>query len=190
MPEHAVARNAGVGTRKRLRRSSGSAITPRDLLRISRRESREAASAADITAIDRGEGRTVFCYYRGTYGSYPRRFAGCMLDLTPDGPVIRPMLFFRSFWQQIPIAEQIIGTRVRPFDSQREALQLGSTGQLARGGLLEQSGSVVVSCQTSGGLLEFAVRRPDVDLVLHFFDRKAEQRCRPAAPEDAAEQGV
>jgi hypothetical protein len=116
--------------RKRLKRSSGSAITPRDLLRISRRESREAASAADIVAIDRGEGRTVFCYYRGTYGSYPRRFAGCMLDLTPG------------------------------------------------------------SCQTSGGLLEFAVRRPDVDLVLHFFDRKAEQPRRPASPEDTAEQGV
>jgi hypothetical protein len=127
----------------------------------------------------------VFCYYRGMYGSYPRRFAGCMLDLTPGGPVIRPMLFLRSFWQRILIAEPVIGARARPFDSQREAVQLASSGQFARGGLLEQSGSVVISCQTSGGLLEFAVRRPDVDLMLHFFDRMAEQARRAAPPEDA-----
>lgn len=75
---------------KRLQRSSGSAITARDVMRTSRRGSREAASAADIAAIDRDEGRTVFCYYRGLYDSYPRRFAGCWLELTPDGLVIRP----------------------------------------------------------------------------------------------------
>jgi hypothetical protein len=170
--------NAGVSMRKRLQRSSGSAVTARDLLRSSRRESREAASAADIAAIDRDEGRTVFCYYRGMYGSYPRRFAGCMLDLTTDGPVIRPMLFLRSFRERIPITEPVIGAQARPFDSQREALQMASAGQFARGGLLEQSGYVVISCQTSGGLLEFAVRRPDVDLVLHFFDRMAEPSDR------------
>lgn len=161
--------------RNRLQRSSGTAITARDLFRTYRRQSREAASAADIAAIDRGEGRTVFCSYRGSYGSYPKRFAGCMLDLTPEGPVIRPMLFLRFLWQRIPISERVIGAEVRPFENQREAFQLASTGQFAPGGLLQQSGSVVICCQTSGGLLEFAVRRPDVDLVLHFFRRIAEQ---------------
>jgi hypothetical protein len=171
--------------RNRPQRSSGTAITPRDLLRTGRRRPRQAASAADIAAIDRGESRTVFCYYRGLYGGYPRRFAGCMLDLTPDGPVIRPMLFLKSLRQRIPIPERVIGAQVRPFDDEREALRLGSTGQFAGGGLLQQSGSVVISCQTSGGLLEFAVRRPDVDLVLRFFDREAKQAQRAVSAEDA-----
>jgi len=169
--------------RKRLQRSSGTAITVRDVLRTRQRGSRESASAADIAAIDREEGRTVFCHYRGLYGSYPRRFAGCWLDMTPDGPVIRPMLFLRSLWQRIPVSEQLIEARVRPFENQHEARQLAGAGRYAAGGMLEQAGSVVISCQTSGGLLEFAVRRPDVDLVLHFFDRLAE-RARPTTSTD------
>jgi len=167
--------------RKRLRRSSGTAITAQDLLRTRRREPREAASATDIAAIDRGENRTVFCSYRGLYGSYPRRFAGCMLDLTPDGPVIRPLLLLRFLWQRIPISEQVAWARVRPFDNQREARNLLGAGQYSQGGMLEQSGSVVICCETTGGVLEFAVRRPDADLVLHFFNRMAEQAGR--APE-------
>ena len=75
--------------------------------------------------------------------------------------------------------------RARPFDSQREARQLGGAGQFAPGGLLQQSGSAVICCQTTGGLLEFAVRRPDVDLVLHFFERMADQARRAVSPEDA-----
>jgi hypothetical protein len=171
--------------RERLQRSSGTGVTARDVLRTWKRLSREAASAADIAAIDRGDGRTVFCSYRGLYGSYPRRFAGCWLDLTPDGPVIRPMLLFRFLRQRIPISEPVIGARVRPFDNQREALQLVGAGQYATGGLLEQSGSVVISCETSGGLLEFAVRRPDIDLVLHFFDRLAQHARSAVSAEDA-----
>ena len=170
--------------RKRLQRSSGTAITAKDVLREYRRGSREAASAADVAAIDQGEGRTLLCSYRGLYGSYPRRFAGCMLDLTLEGPLIRPLLILKR-WQRIPISEQMIWARVRRFDNQREAFKLGGAGQYAPGGLLQQSGSVVICCQTSGGLLEFAVRRPDVDLVLHFFDRLAEQTRRAASTEDA-----
>lgn len=170
--------------RKRLQRSSGTPITAKDVLRENRRGSRKAASAADIAAIDQGEGRTLFCSYRGMYGSYPRRFAGCMLDLTPAGPVIRPLLILKRR-QRIPISEQVIGARIRPFDNQREAFKLAGAGQYAPGGLLQQSGSVVICCQTSGGLLEFAVRRPDVDLVLHFFNRLAEQARRAASTEDA-----
>jgi hypothetical protein len=89
--------------------------------------------------------------------------------------VIRPMLFLRFLRQRIPISEPVVGARVRPFDNQRQAFQLAGAGQFATGGLLEQSGSVVISCETSDGLLEFAVRRPDVDLVLHFFDRLAQR---------------
>jgi hypothetical protein len=182
---HEMAISAEVTMGKRLQRSSGSATTLRDLLRTWRRRPREATSAADIAAIDRGEGRTVFCYYRGLYGSYPRRFAGCMLDLTPDGPVIRPMLFLRFLRQRIPVSERVLRAQIRPFENQREAFQLGSTGQFAAGGLLDQSGSVVISCETVGGVLEFAVRRPDVDLVMHFFDREAKQAYRAVPAEDA-----
>jgi hypothetical protein len=131
--------------RKRLQRSSGTAITASDLLRTSRPGSREAASAVDIAAIDRGEGRTVFCSYRGLYGGYPRRFAGCMLDLTPDGPVIRPMQFLRFLWHRVPVSEPVIEAEVRPLASQREARQLAGSGQYAPGGLVEQAGSVVIS---------------------------------------------
>lgn len=169
---------------KRPQRSAGTAITPRELLRTRRRESRQAASAADIAAIDRGESRTLFCSYRGLYGSYPRRFAGCMLDLTPDGPVIRPLLFMKFLRQRIPISEQVIEARVRPFDSPGEARQLLGAGQYGPGGGLEQSGSVVISCHTSGGLIEFAVKRPDVNLVLHFFNRMAGPAPRTLPTED------
>jgi hypothetical protein len=136
--------------RKRLQRSSGTAITARDVLRTYRQDSRETASAADIAAIEQGEGRTLFCHYRGSYGSYPKRFAGCMLDLTSDGPVIRPMLFLRFLWQRIPISERVISAEVRPFGSEREAFQLASTGQFARGRRLEQSGYAVICCHTFG----------------------------------------
>jgi hypothetical protein len=108
-----------------------------------------------------------------------------MLDLTPDGPVIRPLLFLRFLRQRIPVPEQVISARVRPFENQREAFKLLGAGQYAPGGVLEQSGSVVISCQTSGGLLEFAVRRPDVALMLHFLNRMAEQAQRAAPPENA-----
>lgn len=174
--------------RKRLRRSSGTALMAGDVLGERRRGSREAASAADVAAIDEGAGRTVFCSYRGLYGSYPRRFAGCMLDLTLDGAVIRPLLLLRC-WQRIPVCEPVMWARVRPFDSEREAVRLGGAGQYGPGGLLQQSGSVVICCQTSGGLLEFAVRRPDVDLVLHFFDRLAEHARRTASTEDTQPNG-
>lgn len=43
---------------------------------------RAAASAADIAAVDRGEGRRLFCYHRALYGQYPRRFMAYILDVT------------------------------------------------------------------------------------------------------------
>jgi hypothetical protein len=71
-----------VSMRGRLRRSTGTALTPRDVVNLWRRVPREAASTAAIAAVDRGEGRKLFCYHRALYGQYPRRFMACMLDLT------------------------------------------------------------------------------------------------------------
>lgn len=173
----------GMSMRKRLQRSSGAAVTPSDLARTYRRKSRDAASASDIAAIDAGEGRTVSCSYRGCLAAI-RGFAGCVLDLTRDGAVIRPLLILKR-WQRIPVPAQVTGAWVRPFADQRGAFRLGGAGQYAPGGTLEQSGSVVICCQTADGLFEFAVRRPDVPLVLHFFDRLAGQTVRPASTKDA-----
>jgi hypothetical protein len=47
----------------------------------------QEARAADVEAVDRGEGRTIACLFRGTYGIYPRRFKQKMLDLTSDSLV-------------------------------------------------------------------------------------------------------
>ena len=63
---------------------------PFDLVRIRMRAPGLAASAGDIEAVDRGEGRTVVCMFRGTYGVYPKRFKQKMLDLTSDALVLRP----------------------------------------------------------------------------------------------------
>lgn len=114
----------------------------------------------------------VYCAYRGTYGNYPRRFMGCWLDLTPVGPVIRPMLFLSFLWRQIQISEEITAARVRPFANGWEAANWRGSGQYAAGGALEQAGKVVISCRTAAGQLEFAVSRPDVPLVLHYFGRQ------------------
>jgi hypothetical protein len=84
------------------------------------------------------------------------------------------MLFLRFLRQRILVSELVTRARVRPFESHGEAFHLAGAGQYAAGGLVQQSGSVVISCETSGGLLEFAVRRPDIDLVLPFFERLAE----------------
>jgi hypothetical protein len=108
---------------------------------------------------------------------------GCMLDLTPQGPVVRPILLLSFLWRRIPITDQVISVRVRPFENEREARKLLSSGQYAPGGVLQQAGSDVVACQTSHGVLEFAVRRPDVPLMLHFFNRITESSTN-AAPSD------
>jgi len=111
--------------------------------------------------------------YRGTYGNYPKRFMSCYLDLTPDGLVIRPMLFFGQFWRRIPVTEKITSARTRPFASRREAFGWRGTGVYAEGGIEQWSGMLPISCTTTGGVLEFTVARPDAELALHYLGRLA-----------------
>lgn len=157
---------------------------PRDVVNLWRRVPREAQSAADIAAVDRGEGRRLFCYYRALYGQYPRRFMACMLDLTADGPVVSPLVFLRFLRQRIPVTEQVFSARVRPFESMTEAVRLLGSGQYGPGQLFEQAGYAVISCQTSRGILEFSVRRPDVPPDAAPFQPPGGQlgTCRPARP--------
>lgn len=122
--------------------------------------------------MDRGEVVTVLCAYRGTYGDCPKRFMACWLDLDPDGPVIRPMLFLSFLWKRIRVSGQIEDAWVAPFANEWEALNWRGSGMYATGGVLEQAGKMVISCRTSAGVLEFAVSRPDVPLVLHYLSHQ------------------
>jgi hypothetical protein len=165
------ARRKAVKMRASRRRSAGSVFTARDMLTVYRTGPREARQAGDVDAVNRGEVVAMFCAYRGTYGTYPRRFRGCWLDLTPKGLVIRPMLLLSFLWRRITVPERIVEAKVRPFMNAREALNWKGSGQYAAGGALEQAGNEVVSCHTALGLLEFAVHRPDVPLILHYIGR-------------------
>jgi hypothetical protein len=152
--------------RVRPSRSAGT-VFPLDLVKNRLRGPSNAATSADIEAVDRGEARTVACMFRGTYGPYPRRFRQQMLDLMPDGPIVRP------FWYAIRrskfrIEDPILSASVRPRNP-RTDWKVRATGMYASGSPLEWAGFVVIQCQTSPGVLEFAVPRPDVPLLLHYL---------------------
>ncbi|SRR5713226_9788589 len=149
-------------------RSAGT-VMPRDLLRNRLRGPSKAATSADIEAVDRGETRTVACMFRGACGAYPRRFRQQMLDLTPDGLVVRP------FWYAIRRARfridpPVLSAHVRLRNSKTD-WNVRSTGIYAPGRILEWAGFTVICCQISQGVIEFAVPRPDVPLLLHYFSR-------------------
>jgi hypothetical protein len=156
--------------RTRLSRSAGTA-TPLDILRRGFRPPGQSALSADIEAIDRGDSRTLACLFRGEYGGYPRRFRRKMLDLTPAGAVLRP------FWSspsrtrfRIDVGE-IETAHPRPRVN-RTDLNVPATGVYRQGGIFNYAGFEVVECKTSSGLLEFAVPRPDVPLMLHYLGLK------------------
>ena len=134
----------------------------------------------ELAALDHGECLTLVGYFRALYGTdYPRKFRGGHLDLSPGGPVFRPGLLLRPWMRTVAVREELISARVRPFESQREARRFLGTGVYAPGGPLEFVGSVVVSCQTFGGVLEFGVQREDVPLLLHYVELMDRRAHRP-----------
>ena len=144
------------------------------MIRRGFRPPRESDSDADIAAIDRGAGRTLACLIRGQYGEYPRRFRRKMADLTPDGMVLRP------FWSspsrtRFVIAEPVESAQVRGREPRTDR-NVPMTGAYAEGGGLDYAGFTIIRCQTERGILELAVPRPDVRLVLHYL------RLRSAGP--------
>ena len=150
-----------MGRRSRFRRSAGTA-TPLDVIRRGFRPPSSAALSADISAIDRGEGRTVACLYRGSFGAYPKRFRRKMLDLHPAA------LIFRPFWSspsrsgfRIPRGE-IISAALGGPDRTTVFYSPGSR-------LFDYAAFDVITCQLAGGKLDLAVPRPDVRLVLHYL---------------------
>jgi hypothetical protein len=129
---------------------------------------RQQAQAADVAAIDRSETRTVLCWFRGLYGRYRRKFYLYYLDLAPGGPVLRKHLLF---WvrERIPITEGLISASLRPPANRQEAFRIGASGMYGSGGPLEVVGNQIISCRTTEGVLEFAVKGTDVPLVLHYI---------------------
>jgi hypothetical protein len=162
-----------VGPSKGYEKSFGSTPAPSDLFT---KGPGQSLLAADIAAIDRGEGRTILCSFRGLYGKYPRRFRGYRIDLGPEGPIARPGYLLRPWLQPVAITEELISARVRPFGSRKEAIVHNGAGLYAQGAPLESAGSVVVTCKTSRGVLEFCVRRPDLRLFLHYIELMRRQR--------------
>ena len=125
-----------------------------------------------MAAIDRGETRSVICRYRGLYGNYSRKWLIFFLDLAPAELVLHHYVLFRGR-VRIPITEALISASLRPPASPQEARHIGASGQYAPGGSMELVGQQIVSCKTTGGIIEFAVRRTDVALLLHYVTKHA-----------------
>lgn len=159
---------------RRVRRSAGT-TTPLDVLRNRFRAPGDAAIAADLAAIDRGEGRRVACLFRGDYAGYPRRFHRKMADLLPEALVLRP------FWsspdrRSFQVDELVVSAGPRPRDRSKDWNVPGS-GVHGPGQVFGYTGFEVVVCQTELGRFELAVPRPDIPLVLHYLHTA---RSRPA----------
>jgi hypothetical protein len=123
----------------------------------------------------------TLCWFRGLYGDYPRKFFLYFLDLSPDCLVLRKyLLFFER--RRIRVKEDLISARVRMPERSQEARRIGSGGLYSSGALLQQAGASVISCTTSLGILEFAVKRTDAPLLLHYISRLQRQGASPPPP--------
>lgn len=112
----------------------------------------------------------MMCWFRGLYGDYPRTYRVYFMNLSPDGLVLRKYVLFRER-RRIPVTEEVLSARERLPESLREARAIGSNGQYAAGQPLQEWGNSIVSCVTRLGVLEFAVKRADAPVLLHYIDR-------------------
>lgn len=167
-----------MGKRVRFRRSAGTA-TPIDVIRRGFRAPSKAALAADIAAIDRGEGRTLACLFRGSYGHYPRRYGRKMVDLAPDALLIRPFWSspFRAKFR-IPL-DDITSAHLRP-PRLADSGKVMDDGIYPAGAVFDWAAFVVIICETADGKVEIGVPRPDVPMVLHYLNSRASNRDRDA----------
>jgi hypothetical protein len=156
----------GVKNRSRTRRSAGTAGPLQVLGRGLRGPSQESA-AADIRAVDQGDTVWLSCFFRATYGSYPRKFSQKILDLTSDGMVIRP--FWATFRRTaFRIREDVLDSGIRAYNF-RTDYNIKATGVYAEGRRLSYAGFEIIVCRTEDGVIELAVPRPDIPLVLHYL---------------------
>jgi hypothetical protein len=112
----------------------------------------------------------LVCMFRADYGHYPRHFSQRMIDLAPDGIVVRP------FWyalrrRALQVTEAISEARVRPRNPKAD-WNIRATGAYAEGGAFSNVGMEVITCRTDLGTIEFAIVRPDVPLMLHYLNHR------------------
>jgi hypothetical protein len=115
----------------------------------------------------------VVCWFRGLYGNYRRKFYPYFLDLAPGGLVLRKGLLF---WerQRIPITEGLVSASLRPPASPQEARRVEANGTpYGSGGPMDVVGNQIIRCKTTEGILEFAIQRTDVPLLLHYITAHA-----------------
>jgi hypothetical protein len=150
--------------RAKFRRSAGNPTLFHVLGRAFRAPSK-AALSADMAAIDRGEGRTTVCLFRGHYGNYPRRFRRKVLDLGPEHLVIRHFWSSPS-WSRFGIKrDDIISAHARPRELRTDFNVPGSP--------FDYANFDITTCETAEGTFELAVPRPDVPLVLHYINSRS-----------------
>jgi hypothetical protein len=150
---------------QRPRKSAGTARGFRLIGRLSK-----DALADDIEAVDGNVALRIVSLFRATYGDYPKRFSQRILDLSPDGIVVRPY-WFALRRTSFLVTEEIIEANVRPRDPKTD-WNIRATGAYAEGGALSHIGMEVITCRTDLGSLEFAVIRPDVPLMLHYINHR------------------
>lgn len=155
---------------RRFKRSAGTVYGPMGALRVIIAPWRRSAISSDINAIDQGDGRKILCWFRGLYGDYPHNFRQYFMDLSLDGMILRKYVLFTER-QRILIADELLSARERrPLDF-AEVWKLGTDL------------NAIIVCTTPLGILEFALKRTDVPLLLHYIDRLREKRQgNPAAP--------
>jgi hypothetical protein len=132
---------------------------------------RRKAIASDIAAIDRGEGRKMYGWFRGLYGSYPRTWQPYFMILSPDGLAVTQSRV-RTERRRIPITEELLSARTRMHESYREAFRTGAGGPYADDGrpvFLDRN--AIISCETPLGVLEFVLKQPDLPVFMHYIDR-------------------
>jgi hypothetical protein len=131
----------------------------------------EAALAADLEAVDEDVAVRIIGFIRADYGRYPRNFlTPRMIDLYSDGIAARPFSATLS-WRTFQVTEDITEARVRPRNPKTD-WNIRGVGNYATGGSLSHLGTEVITCRTHLGMLEFAVLRLDVPLMLRYLNRR------------------
>lgn len=150
----------------RPRRSAGTA-TPIDVLTRGFKAPSPDRVDADFQAVDAGRTIRLVCLFRATNGEYPRSFRKRLLDLAPGGMVIRPSWYL--FWRRaLRLSEGILDAHVRPRNRKTD-LNVKAKGIYAEGQPFAYAGFEVITCRTGSGIIEFAVPRPDVPLMLYYL---------------------
>jgi len=80
--------------------------------------------------------------------------------------------------RRTPVTEELLSARMP--ESPRETVLIGSGGLYSAGQPLQMASCSIISCTTALGVLEFAVRRPDVPVFLHYIDRQRQRH--PSGP--------